>query len=206
MCCNTAAKIDFFGDWGLGIGDWDVEIRDWRLGIGRANIFKKLRNIVLRLPLLFSSMSAFSTFTIYKDVQSAPELFSGADNLKPISIVYIYDGVDERNRLTDFLKRIFLAAKHDIHTEATLYPLTAQEKTKLRLADLLSGTDPRYIFVFGIKPSEMGLNIQTQVYTPLKWSGSTLLFADALPQIETQQEKKQLLWRALQQIFDIAAK
>ena len=60
---------------------------------------------------------------------------------------------------------------------------------------------PKYIFVFGLPPVQVGLQANVQLYQPVELQGTTWVFADALSVLEPDRDKKGKLWGILKALF-----
>lgn len=111
---------------------------------------------------------------------------------------------EEAEELSAFLGKILQAAKIDRLRDAISIVITPGESISLH--QLPAWEEASHLFLFGLKPADLGLNIQLQAYQPTPFAGTTLLWSDALQAIQEERQKggKQMsgqLWRALQQLF-----
>ncbi len=57
------------------------------------------------------------------------------------------------------------------------------------------------VVIFGIKPQDLGLNVEPLLYEPFMLNGYTFVFANPLSKINTPETKK-ALWECLKKIFN----
>ncbi len=98
-----------------------------------------------------------------------------------------------------FLTKVLSAAQLNLDQDALFVELPAGQPIGL-LMDARQ-KKPDHILVFGIEASQLGLNMSIQAYQPFDFRQMTFLFADALPVLEQNKEKKGLLWTALKSMF-----
>lgn len=120
-------------------------------------------------------------------------------------IVLLYEcKLAEEEVLSPFVDKILQAAKVDREQDALSIRITPGERISLhQLPDCQA---MQYCLIFGVKPAQLGLNLQLPAYQPILFSDITFLRADALKSIweERQEGGKKMsgqLWRALQQLF-----
>lgn len=70
-------------------------------------------------------------------------------------------------------------------------------------SDIKRQTGVNKYIVFGMLPLEIGLNIKPLMYQPVNMLGVSILFADGLPELAKDPQKKKALWLALKDIFAI---
>ncbi len=103
---------------------------------------------------------------------------------------------------SDFLEKILQAVGPGVGTSLCLnirqqpYSLSAFRRV-YRL---------RYTLGFGVSPAEMGLQLNSPLYTPLVIGNIMLLFADPLAVIAAEKAKKALLWNALKVMYGVLGK
>ncbi len=99
----------------------------------------------------------------------------------------------------EFLKKILLAAGLDFEQD-TLYA-EVQDAEPRAILPVLKINHPDSVLVFGLSPSQIGLNIQVPLYKPLVFCDTTFLFSEKLSAIEPDKTRKTNLWQALRQMF-----
>lgn len=69
--------------------------------------------------------------------------------------------------------------------------------------DLASLVDSpfQYLLVFGFAPEQIGFQISTHLYQPLKFDQMTAVFSDGLDVLVNDKLKKAKLWSTLQSVF-----
>ena len=113
--------------------------------------------------------------------------------------------LSENNAELDvFLEKVINAAKLSLKTDCLMinvaekgdFPLFSQISSQHALQSPIE----KAIF-FGLKPKNIGLNIDTPQYLPLLFNDCTFLFVDSLSKIASSNELKKALWNCLQQMF-----
>ncbi len=99
----------------------------------------------------------------------------------------------------EFLKKVLAAIQLDLDKDACLITVAAGDV--LSISSLYEGAKPEKTLVFGLKPTDIGINIQLKTYIPTTYYGSSWLFSDDLSALESDKQKKGLLWAALKAMF-----
>lgn len=121
---------------------------------------------------------------------------SGYSNDKPTVIVY--------NQMTaadkDLLYKILGAVK-----------LTEEHFTTLSLSDMpaaflshLRGTACQKLLIFGARPADLQLQVNTAPYKAFHLNGVEVLFAHSLADVAVNKEYKGALWNALKEMYNLA--
>lgn len=97
----------------------------------------------------------------------------------------------------DLLAKILLAVNHSL-SEAAFFNIYRQESEAIRRR-ILDHKAP-FVIAFGVKAATISLG-DPGLYAPHVTGGQTLLFADALSLISSDQSRKRLLWNALKKMF-----
>ncbi|MEO6759284.1 MAG: hypothetical protein ABIO24_07500 [Saprospiraceae bacterium] len=103
--------------------------------------------------------------------------------------------VNNRNFLTKVLSAVQLSLDRD----ALFVELPVGQPVSLVMD--VRRKKPQAVLVFGISAPQLGLHLHLSPYQPLDFQQMTLLFADALSDLEQDKEKKGLLWTALKTMF-----
>jgi len=98
-----------------------------------------------------------------------------------------------------FLTKVLVAAQLNLDRDALFVEVPATQPVGL-LMDIRR-KKPDHILVFGLPAAQLGLSINVQLYQPFEFRQMTFLFADALPALEQNKEKKGQLWTALKTMF-----
>jgi hypothetical protein len=114
-------------------------------------------------------------------------------------ILVILDSDGQSPGALDFLQRILTAAGINLEKD-TLLAVTSG-KDPVSFLSVMRQKQPEQILVFGPTPAQAGIFIEVALYQPVVFYQSTWLFADSLPALEPDKNRKGLLWRALQQMF-----
>ena len=115
---------------------------------------------------------------------------------KGIFICYPSNDNDQR----EFLAKILSAVGLDLNTEVQSLEKTPENDfsfSRLNRENKLSK-----VFLFGIHPKSIGLQIQIQKYQPFMLNNCLFLIGDDLTSISQNQASKKLLWAALKGIFE----
>lgn len=112
-------------------------------------------------------------------------------------------GAQTENSL-DYLQKILGAVKINMAEAAYTLPVMPRQQLQLNLSVLPQKL--QYLFLFGIKPRQLGLHFVLPLYQPIKYNDVTYLIADSLSIIQEERQagnnqKAAALWQALQQIF-----
>ncbi len=98
-----------------------------------------------------------------------------------------------------FLTKVLSAARLNLDQDALFVELPAGQPIGL-LMDIRQ-KKPDHILIFGVEAAQLGLNMTILPYQPFVFRHMTFLFADALPVLEQNKEKKTQLWTALKSMF-----
>ena len=132
----------------------------------------------------------------------APELSEISNALigekkKHILVAYF----DEKNPEMDaYIEKIMSAAKIHLSTDCLVFKYFA-DKSMPSFSQIVHKNTIDKVLLFGISPTDFGLNITPPQYMPFVFSGSTFLFADKLSVINTSPEKRKALWDCIKTIF-----
>ncbi len=126
---------------------------------------------------------------------SATELATG-DFAKNILVL----ALDEQNSAANkaFIAKVLQAANLDLAKDALFAEVAANQAVNC-FAGLTER--PKFIFVFGLLPAQVGLQASIQPYQTMSFHGATWLFADALGALEPDPARKRKLWEALKPLF-----
>jgi len=147
---------------------------------------------------LFNLKHYFYDFEIYQSPSSdiPTEILTGGNQKKLLVVVEVDDFTDENKA---FLAKILGAVKYDMSNDASL--LVLQNGQPLAVNSLLHTDKYTNALIFGIKPKDIGLSIETFLYAPFSISGKKLLIGHSLEKIKSSTDLKKNLWTALQAIF-----
>jgi DNA polymerase III psi subunit len=95
------------------------------------------------------------------------------------------------------LKKLIGAIKHDFENDIYLIYVNKQQNIHLSSLNL----PIEKVLCFGVKPEEIGLNINEMMYTILDFENLQILFSDSIQTINSTPSKKSELWQLLQQMF-----
>lgn len=99
----------------------------------------------------------------------------------------------------EFLLKILAAAQ--LHLEKDLLLAVLPDAEPVALLPALREKHPEHVLVFGFAPAQLGLHLETVLYRPFAFYGTSLLFSESLAVLEPDKIKKSQLWRALQTMF-----
>lgn len=109
--------------------------------------------------------------------------------------------LSENNAELDaFLEKIISATKLSLKTDCLLINIVDKEHFPSFSQISAHHTIEKAVF-FGLKPKDIGLNIETPQYQALLFNDCTFLFADPLSKIFYSAELKKSLWACLQKMF-----
>jgi hypothetical protein len=154
---------------------------------------------------------AFFELKIIKDLKTTfldyqifptPELSEFSEQIKGANARYILVGFfDEQSvEREEYLKKIIGAAKLNLSEDCLI--LRGSLETKFpSMAQLKNAHSIKQAVFFGIKPKEMGLNVEMPTYQPVVFNNCTFLFVDKISIIEPSKERRAALWACLQRMF-----
>ncbi|HFA48177.1 MAG TPA: hypothetical protein ENJ95_04075 [Bacteroidetes bacterium] len=142
--------------------------------------------------ILQSGIFDFPVFPLAENIAGQ----GSGDNLKNI-LVCIADNNDPG--LMGFLQKVMAAVKIDLPKDA--FTLFLKPGQKFIFSDLANTHQFQKAIFFGLKPTDAGLNLNIQKYTPLKYNGKTFLFSDLLSEVQNKPALKRPLWEALKVVF-----
>lgn len=136
------------------------------------------------LLFLAPSQSVFATAT--------------GDFARQVLVISLADpAASANNRI--FLSKVLSAAQLNLEQDTLFVELPAGLPIGL-LTDVRQ-RKPDCVLVFGVPAAQLGLNMTIQPYQPFVFQQMTMLFADALPTLAMNKEKKGQLWTALKTVF-----
>jgi hypothetical protein len=100
----------------------------------------------------------------------------------------------------DYLKKIMSAAKLNLLEDCLILRGSLETKfpsfTQLQNVQTLNKA-----VLFGINPTDLGLNLNFPLYQPVVFAHCTFLFLDKISVIEPSKERRAALWACLQKMF-----
>lgn len=146
---------------------------------------------------------AFYDFKIYKTpVPMADwEAQLRGHGEKKICIVFLVKDMADRDHKITFLEKIIAALKLDIDKDTTVLWLQQGKEPFPKLVDLKAKHTISKAIFFGLKHQDMGIHSTCHPYIAFPLAGMRILFADDLSAIESDPNKKKLLWNELQRMF-----
>ena len=148
---------------------------------------------ILKNPILNSSFLDFKIINI----KNAEKILSDCQGNSASAIFIGFLKEDEAK--LDFLTKILSAVKLNLNTDVCYLIKTKENDFSFSTLNVDNRFD-KAIF-FGIPPQKVGLQINYLKYRLFKISNCQYLFADDLSTIAQNQQKKKLLWQALQVLF-----
>jgi hypothetical protein len=118
-------------------------------------------------------------------------------NARQVLIGFFDEQSSERE---DYLKKIMSAAKLNLLEDC----LILRGSLETKFPNFVSMQDAHVIqkaVLFGIKPTDIGLNLDMPLYQPVVFNNCTFLFVDKISVIEPSKERRAALWACLQRIF-----
>lgn len=155
----------------------------------------------LLLPLKLSSVNPyFYDFDIYQSpTTDIPANHFMGNNQKKLLVIVGDSDFSQENQ--DFLSKVLSAVKYDMLADASILVLPKNETFGIN--KLISGEKQNRILIFGHRPSDLGLSIETLLYSPLNIANKSFLIGHSLEKISKSTEHKKNLWAALQSLFPI---
>ncbi|MDZ7881067.1 MAG: hypothetical protein U5L45_25600 [Saprospiraceae bacterium] len=118
-------------------------------------------------------------------------------NIRQVLVGFFDEQSVERE---DYLKKIMSAAKFNLPEDCLI--LRGSHETKFpSFIDLKRTHNVDKAVLFGIKPSDLGLNLEIPLYQPIVFNKCVFLFVDKISVIEPSKERRAALWVCLQKIF-----
>ncbi len=100
----------------------------------------------------------------------------------------------------DYLKKIIGAAKLNLLEDCLI--LRGSLETQFpSFIQIKNAHAVQKAVLFGIKPSDLGLNLEIPPYQPIVFNNCTFLFVDKISIIEPSKERRAALWACLQRMF-----
>ncbi len=116
-------------------------------------------------------------------------------NQKGIFLLYAKDEVEE----LPFLKKVLQSVQLDFDQDVLSF--MGDATTSFSVSDLYQTTSITKVLVFGLPPSQIGLQLHLSKYQAYPINNRTYLFADRLPDIAANKNLKGHLWKGLQELF-----
>ena len=126
---------------------------------------------------------------------SVKELGTGA-YAKNILVLALAEPNSPGNR--SFIAKILSAASLDLSTDTLFAEIPAETPVNCFAA---LDNRPQFILVFGLSPTQLGLQAAVHPYQAIMCHDATWLFADALSVLEPDPVRKKKLWEALKPLF-----
>jgi hypothetical protein len=118
-------------------------------------------------------------------------------NARNILVGFFDEQSEERE---EYLKKIIGAAKLNLSEDCLI--LRGSLETKFpSMAQMQNAHSIKQAVFFGIKPNDIGLNLEVPPYQPVVFNNCTLLFVDKISIIEPSKERRAALWACLQRMF-----
>lgn len=106
---------------------------------------------------------------------------------------------EKQAQLIELLTNILKAAKLNVDQQVHTLALTSDQG--FSFIQIQSKIGFEKALLFGIKPTELGINLELQPYQPIPFQGCIFLLVDKLSDIQQDTNKKKALWNALQDIY-----
>lgn len=119
-------------------------------------------------------------------------------NEKHLLIVIRTDDFTDRSQM--FLAKVMGAAKFDLDRDVAIVSLGEGEG--MNFVHLRKQHHFKHCIIFGLKPQELGLNFNIDLYRPKNYLSCDFLFAHSLEKLQTTEiAYKGALWKCLQALF-----
>lgn len=133
---------------------------------------------------------------VFKAAESTVQDMADGGFAKNILVLALDEPNNAGNRA--FIAKVLSAANLDLSADTLFAEIPAG--TPVNCFSGLSER-PKFILVFGLPPSQIGLFAAVQPYQALPFHGATWLFADSLSILEPDRDKKGKLWSVLKELF-----
>lgn len=141
-------------------------------------------------------MNTYNEDQVYQLIDTDPnDLNIMGQGKKKLLILALMENSHESDLAT--IKKLVAAIKHDF--ESDLYFTWLQPKDKLSLSGLKLNYNR--LLLFGVKPEDIGLNINYQTNTIIKMEDLSLIATDSIIQLNANPKVKTALWEKLQVLF-----
>ena len=146
--------------------------------------------------------NSFFNFKLFQlEDETTPSIQMEGENQKEILIFFSIDG--EEQPILEFMARVLQAIKIELKQD-TLF-INVKHDSPVNLMQLIKKYPTQSVFIFGLKPMQLGLHLEMQKYHVLKHQNVQYLWADAIDTIyqERQAGGKQRsaqLWKAMKQL------
>jgi hypothetical protein len=121
-----------------------------------------------------------------------------ADAASKMEYLFLYNKNENVTELLQLLEKIKGAC--NIEDESMSQVLEVDPDLSIPF-NLLGFERLQTCVIFGLSPTEIGLNCQHQLHQPMVIRGNTLLFTVGLKKLSTSQDLKKRLWVPLKSIF-----
>ncbi len=101
-----------------------------------------------------------------------------------------------------FLEKMLGAAQKQLLTD-TLVLQVANHASRVNIMQYLRPRQPEQVFVFGLSPAQICLNIEVSAYQPVFFQNAQFVFADSLAVLEPNKDLKAKLWTAMRVVFKL---
>jgi hypothetical protein len=101
-----------------------------------------------------------------------------------------------------FLEKMLGAAQKNLLNDTLV--LQIADAPRVNITQHLRTRQPDQVFVFGLSPAQICLNIEAVKYQPLFFQNIRFLFADSLVVLEPNKDLKSKLWTAMKALFKLA--
>lgn len=139
--------------------------------------------------------SQFFDFDLFPVSEEFEGKITGENARKILLVVHPSPTEADSGFLAKVLSAVNVDAKRDILLA------TAENKQTFSLFDLVRKHSIEVVLIFGLAPSDCGLNLNMRPYRPITHKGVLFLLCNQLEEIAANQQLKKHLWSALQQIF-----
>lgn len=121
------------------------------------------------------------------------------DNQKGIIIVYSHNAEEfSLQNVKDFLGKIIHAIGFNLENDTRCIPITQETSCSFRS---LNEFDAKHLFVFGLTPTQLGIQANVSPYQEIEIQNCKIFFADNLKQLSEDQRKKRQFWMYLKTTF-----
>ena len=142
--------------------------------------------------------TSFFNFPVYAvpDAESVLSKLAGKNERK----ILIAVNSEQWEQDEIFLNRIFNAAGVDLPKDGLILASNSSE-IKPSLTQIAGVHDVLYVFLFGVAPSEVGIQANFPLNAPISWNKRFFFVSAALKEVEQSTELKRPLWDFLRAEF-----
>ena len=114
-------------------------------------------------------------------------------------ILFVSNNADEQSK--KFLQKIVELGLKFSFDEIFFYYFPEQKHS---FRELYDASKPKYIFCFGLKPSDLKMNIEVMPNVPFHFHDCEILFTVSASELERNEQTKKNFWQAMKKMLNLA--